>query len=418
MAKRASKRRVAVLSLVLLAVGHAHAGAPAAFDPSAPLVRFDRAVEQLQQQRAARAAAADAFADAIVNGADFAVAGCPPVRLDMAHRPGAMLGYGGAPAKPGDAVLYLLAWNPADEAKLEEHTKRVAELVRGGSTVIVLGPRDRLKQRGHLTRLEQHAAAVLDIEVGLRTDSRLRPVVALIAAWALHVELFNACVERSEVPVVREHSELDRRSDRLLRYMGQRFHDDRWLDPAPGGERSDAFLERVKRLSLDLRTASGNALERAAWRCRDAARFGGEVHVAGGPRTIFLRRHLRQAGGAMTAWPGVDPLAAPLGPDDVVLAFCDADPPGVTHWKDLDAMRRAGLGVVWIMPAFAVTERDLPAGDVLLDNQIPFGDAALRIDRYDARLGPLSSIANELLLVTLRHAAESIAKSGTLRVTR
>ncbi|MFW6336025.1 MAG: hypothetical protein ACOC3G_02725 [Phycisphaeraceae bacterium] len=374
------------------------------------LERFDAAVERLEQQREPRAAAAAALAEAIVNGADFAVAGCPALRLDMAHRPGAMLGYGGTPAEPGDAVLYRLEANAASEAELSRHVARIAELARGGSVVVVLAPRDRLVSLGHLRAVERHAVAVLDVASGLPCEGKLHDVVALTAAWALHVELFAACVERSEVPVVRMHSELDRRSDRLLRYMGQRFHDDRWLDPAPAGERSRAFLERVKQLSLELRTASGNALERAAWRCRDAARFGGRVYVAGGPRTIFLRNHLRPAGGSLTAWPGVDRLAAPLGPEDVVLGFCNVEPPDVAHWPDVEAMRRAGRGVIWIMPAFGITPRDLPDGDVLLDNQMPFADAAISVDRYDARLGPLSSIANELILATLSTAAEPAEK--------
>ena len=377
----------------------------AAFNAFATLHRFDEVVERLEGQGPARAAAAAALAEAIVGGADFAVAGCPALRLDMAHRPGAMLGYGGNPAKPGDAVLYLLEANAASNADIGRHVARIAELSRGGSVVVVLASRDRLASPGHWRGLEQHAAAVLDVCGGLPHDEELRSVTALTAAWALHVELFAACVARGEVPVVRMHGELDRRSDRLLRYMGQRFHDDRSFDPPPAGALSGLFLERVARLSLDLRTASGNALERAAWRCRDAARRGGGVYVAGGPRTPFLRGHLQPAGGAMAAWNASEAQATPLGPDDVVVAFCHRDPPEVTYWRDIDDMRRAGLGVVWIMPAFGITRDDLPAGDLLLDNQIPFGDAALAIDRYDAAIGPLSSIANELLLATLSEAA-------------
>lgn len=410
--RRASARRCAALLLLITAAATAPAwggSAPRrAFDPFATLHRFDRAVVELRRQEAAFVAGADAMAAAIDEGADFAVGGSDAVRLDAAHRPGALLGNAGRAPRAGDAALVLVGLLGENDSEIDALLARVAELQRGGSTVIVLTHARRLAGLGRLDALKRHAAVTIDAGAGLPADHRLRPAVALAAAQALQVELFAACTRAGRTPVVEQSREIDTRGRRWLRYVGQRFHDDRRLAPVSEAELLGAYFDRVELLSLDLRTASGNAVAEAAWRCRAAAEAGGAVRLAGGSRAVFLGRYLAEAGGgggggAMRAWNGE------AGPDDAVIAVGDADPPRWTWWKQLDAMRSAGLGVVWVQPGYDVRRDGLAPGDLLLDNQRPFGDASLRVAGYDARLAPLGTLANELILASLAAAIEDAA---------
>ena len=114
--------------------------------------------------------------------------------------------------------------------------------------------------------------------------------------------------------MVEQSREIDTRGRRWLRYVGQRFHDDRRLAPVSEAELLGAYFDRVELLSLDLRTASGNAVAEAAWRCRRARRRrAGRCAWPAGRATVFLGRYLAEAGGgggAMRAWNGE------AGPDD------------------------------------------------------------------------------------------------------
>lgn len=394
---------IAATGLLLLAyVVRASPGGPAGerFEPLALLERYEAAVAEMASQTAAMARGADALAEAIVEGdAAFAVAGNASVRLDWVNRPGAMLGGAGRAAEAGDAVLAVIGSDGGSGGSLAAEVMQLQRLAEGGSVLVAVASVEALREAGVLDAVRRATAAVIDLGVG--GDDPLRPALALTAAWAVQCEVFAACVRRRAVPVVRQSAEIDTRQDRRLRYGGQRFHHDLWLEPIAAGELAARYLERAGELSLDLRTASGDPLEAAARRSRSAARGGGTVWLSAGPRAVYAGRYLDAATGSMAMWTGV------AGPDDLVIGVGEYDPPSWAWWREIDAMRDADA-VFWVLASYAVRPGELGPGETLIDNQVPFGDAAIDVPGYDARVGPLSSVANELVLAVLNRAIVSI----------
>lgn len=393
---RTTLMRACGAGLVLLASQHAVSAAAAA-DPAALMGEYDRAVRQVEAQDETIVRAADTLAAAVVDGAALAVAGSTPVRLDAMNRPGAMLATHAAPGA-GDAVVYVLE----DSAPAVAGTERIEALAAAGSTVVVLAAWDADVADTLRGRVHAAASAVIEIESG----ASLRPALTLTAFWALQAELFAACTRLGETPIVQRCETLDPAGRRAWRYGERRFHHDLWLDPIPPGRAARAYLDHARTLALDLRTVSGDALDEAAWRCGIAARDGGTVWLTAGARLVFASRYLPGGPtGVMRPW-SWNPRtgAGPAAVDDVVIAVGGVDPPSWTWWREIDAMRDAGLGVVWVQPGHFVDRDRLAARDVLLDTQTPFGDACVKAAGYDTRLGPLSSLATELVLACLAEA--------------
>lgn len=226
-------------------------------------------------------------------------------------------------------------------------------------------------------------------------DSAGLPVVA---AWVFQCELFAACVRRGEVPVVRQSFEIDTRRRRYWRYEGQRFHDDRWLDgddasfmPEALGKR---YLSGLREVLLDLDTAGRNAIERAVARARAARDSGGTVYfVAGGP---YLPHRLNQA---THGHAGPVPLGDHTpGLNDFVIAFGVDAHVGGEWWGDVDRLRMAGLGVAWVVNGCNTSPGDLEPGDLLVDLWTPVGDGLVKVEHYDARLGPANTFAADAVL--------------------
>ena len=71
---------------------------------------------------------------------------------------------------------------------------------------------------------------------------------------------------------------------------------------------------------------------------------------------------------------------------------------GSTEWGEPDLLRSAGLGVAWIVNGYNTDRRRLPGREILLDLWAPVGDGVVKVDSYDARLGPVSSVVAEAVL--------------------
>lgn len=225
----------------------------------------------------------------------------------------------------------------------------------------------------------------------------------VVTAWTFKCELFAACVRRGEVPVVRQSFEIDTRRRRYWRYEGQRFHDDRWLDGDDAsftpGALGSRYLSGLRDVLLDLDTAGRNAIERAVARARAARDSGGDIYfVAGGPYLPHrLAPHLH-AGLHTPEAPRVNAGPVPLGDhtpglNDFVIAFGVDAHVGGEWWGDVDRLRMAGLGVAWVVNGCNTSPRDLEPGDLLVDLWTPVGDGLVKVEHYDARLGPANTFA-------------------------
>lgn len=223
------------------------------------------------------------------------------------------------------------------------------------------------------------------------------PALSAARAWVYQVELFAACVRRGETPVIRQSPLIDTKHRRLLRYSGQTFHHDRWPDPPAPGSLARRYLAGLRTVLLDITTGSGNALDEASARVRNTLDAGGKVYVVTG--STMLAYHLPES---------FEPWTGQASAKDLVLAVGDFEEAGYHgHWHDLDAMRKAG-GVVWILNACNTPPRSLPRGEVLLDLWAPFGDGVVTVEHYDARLGPVTGVAQLAVVHALAQQAAAL----------
>ncbi len=296
---------------------------------------LDRRLSDLQR-RAIDAALLDRAARALIGGADLTVVGDPGVAADLVGGAGAFAFSTLDPPRAGDVVL-LLEGLPA--------------------------PPDT---------------------VALPLPDDPDPAVRLAAAWAVQLELFAACTRLGETPVVRQSLEIDTRRDRFFRYGGQRFHHDLWLEPIPAHTLAPRYLAAVRRVLRDLATASGDALDRAAFRIDDTLADGGVVRLR--PAGRALPHHVLGL-----PFPVLADDAARPGPRDLVLAIGGYAHPGSEYWGEED-FRDAGRGVIWAVNAYDTYPHDLRRGEFVIDLMGPVGDCVVKVEHYDARLGPVSSV--------------------------
>ncbi|MEM9251086.1 MAG: hypothetical protein AAGB29_01935 [Planctomycetota bacterium] len=235
------------------------------------------------------------------------------------------------------------------------------------------------------------------IDIDLTTDGQPLPPrfaapLQAAAAHAVMLEAFAAATRLGKVPVVRESLDTDTRRDRFFRVLGQRFHRDRWLDPIDPGTLAPRYLDNTARHLLDLQTASGKRLDRAADRVARVMRSGDTVYLVAGPHG--LPHHLAALAKSDPDFP-FTPLADehPVGPRDVVLAFADYQHAGdFDYFPQIDRIRKT-RGVVWLLNAHNTYRHDLRRGETVIDLRTPVGDANVRVDMYDCPLGPTSGVA-------------------------
>jgi hypothetical protein len=319
------------------------------------------------------ATAADAAAEALLDGAELGVRGDRGLALGLADRAGSMWQYLGGSGRAADVIL----WAPEQGASPPE-----------ARVVIALG--------GEPAAMPETVHAL-----PLPEDTNLpglRSVLRRALAWTLQCEIFAACVRRGETPVVRQSLLIDTRRDRLLRYGSQRFHHDRYLAPIPAEELGLRYLQGLRDVLRDFETGSGGAFMAAARRVRLAHRRGGTAWLRTADHGLAWH-----TGGALPEDPDLlSPLLEDLstsrtsrwrgGANDVVVLLGDRQRPGGDGFGNVDALREAGLGVIWIVSARPSDRFRLPRRDVLVDLWGPLGDGVVRVDHYDATLGPVSGV--------------------------
>ncbi|MEO0964690.1 MAG: hypothetical protein AAFY08_06175 [Planctomycetota bacterium] len=211
------------------------------------------------------------------------------------------------------------------------------------------------------------------------------------AAHAVMLEAFAAATRLGRVPVVRESLDTDTRRDRFFRVLGQRFHRDRWLDPIDPGTLAPQYLDNLADHLVDLQTASGGRLDRAADRVK-AARFAGDtVYLVAGPHG--LPHHLAALAKADPDFPFVLLTDAhAVGQRDLVLAFADYQHAGdYDYFPQIDQMRKT-RDVVWLLSAHNTYRHDRRRSETVVDLRTPVGDADVRVEMYDCPLGPTSGV--------------------------
>ncbi|MEM0914098.1 MAG: hypothetical protein AAGB29_13195 [Planctomycetota bacterium] len=227
-----------------------------------------------------------------------------------------------------------------------------------------------------------------------KSPNHLAAPLHAAAAHAVLVEAFAAATRLGHVPVVRESLDTDTRRDRFFRVLDQRFHRDRWLDPIDPGTLAPQYLDNAARHLLDLQTASGGRLDRAADKVK-AARFAGDtVYLVAGPHG--LPHHLA------ALKKGSDPFFErhfvlltdehAVGKRDLVLAFADYQHAGdFDYFPQIDQIRKT-RDVVWLLSAHNTYRHDRRRSETVVDLRTPVGDADVRVPMYDCPLGPTSGV--------------------------
>jgi len=391
--------------------------------------------------------AADVAAKAIVSGRGsqggrgLGVRGDAGLANELSNRAGAMLGYDGRAGEAGDVILFVFGLErtdgPGAHALLINQLDKAARLRATGSVVIGIGPSAQLRSFELLDKASASCDAWLDngsalnrkrgLDAGLGVnengvsgvdldengslDVPMATVLNAAAAWAFQCELFSAMTRLDKVPVVRQSYEIDTRKRRWSRYGSQAFHHDRWLDPIARGELGTAYLQGLRGVLLDIGTASWNDLVRTARRAKSTLKSGGTVWLRAGGR--YLPYHV---GGQLTSDPrvfvmldhdGSDTSQAVPGKKDFVIAVGESETAGGYEWGEPELLRKAGRGVAWIVNGYNTRHRDLRKREILIDLWAPYGDGVVKVEHYDARLGPVTGVVGEA--VTWMIAAEVYA---------
>jgi hypothetical protein len=282
----------------------------------------------------------------------------------------------------------------ASIAILDDHGLAMDQIHRPGALAHGLASSIQSDTRVILTTGE---APLADLDAAVQVVRLRSDILPGAEAWVFQCELFAACVRQGKVPVVRLSPALDRRGDRDFRYLDQRFHGDRRVEPIPPEELGRAYLHELRRQWRDVGTTSWPALVTAARRAGNTLLDGGRV---------FVRR-----GTPALGYVALDPLFTSLdhdgsdrnlpipGPDDFVIAIGYDQPPRSLEWGEPELLTAAGRGVAWIIAAYDVPQRH--RRDLVIDQQWPLGDAAVPVEGYDARLGSTSGVIARALLAAL-----------------
>jgi hypothetical protein len=358
------------IGLAIAAAVAAAVGGPAMADGEAYLAALrDRVAamhERVPQLVSAGAALGDHLSeDPSPGGPGLAVVGDPALAYELGRRAGTIFAYDArTSAQPGDATLTT--------------SPGAVNVTLPGGARYAVSIREASAEEG-----EQALPA------------RFAAPLRAVAAHAVMLEAFAAATRLGQVPVVRESLDTDTRRDRFFRTLGQRFHRDRWLDPVAPGVLAERYLAAVDAHLLDLQTAARPGLMNAADRLAEARDAGRPIYLVVGPHGLphhladLLRADPARLADRFT------PLTErhAVTPADAVLAIADYQHAGdPDYFSQVDRMRRTPR-VVWLLSAHNTTLADLAPGELAVDLRTPVGDAAIRLEHYDAPLGPTSGVA-------------------------
>lgn len=359
--------------------------------------------------------AAEAAAGPILAGRNIGVRGERGLASELSNRVGGLLLVRGGPGFAGDVVLYALGVTTGKRPNagqiLNDQLAEAARLGKQGSVVIGIGSVAQLKSLGQFERAQEVCTALLDNHAPASDGLFKRAQGAAVAptftvanamvAWTWCCELFAACTRQGKTPAILPDFDGPKRPRTFERRWEMRFHD-QTLEPIAAGHLGAAYLKRLGAILRDVATASWPALARTAQRASDTILDGRTTFLrVGGPYLPF--HHANQLAGdpgILTALDhdGSDPSAPSPGPGDFVIAIGRASPPGTEGWGEPEMLRGAGRGVAWIISAYLTQPWDLRRGELLVDQRWPEGDALVKVDGYDTRLAPASSIVAEAIL--------------------
>ncbi|WP_145444272.1 hypothetical protein [Mucisphaera calidilacus] len=369
--------------------------------------RIEQGIERICEQLPDYAEAARHAAPALIpDDRHLGVMGSDGLAHELSHRPGALALSSGEPGRTGEPVLYVFGVRPANappEPQFLQQQIDEATSLKGSGPLIGLAS---FAQLNHHDQLDNARAAVdILLDNGADDTNHDTPTLTVLntlAAWTLQAELFAACVREGKIPVIIVSHELDRMQQRAAKYAGQRFMHDKWLDPIEPQQLGRRYLRKAELIIRDISTASWHAIDAAARKAGRARADGGTVYILAGARPAS--HHL---GGKLADDPNVlvpfnQPRRQPLSSQDMIIAIGNHRPPGDPWWGSPHALSRAGRGVAWVYAGYGLDRRQrIHRRDLTIDTWAPVGDAILGIENLDARLGPISGVAGELVAWTL-----------------
>ncbi len=351
--------------------------------------------------------AAALAARSIAEGNGFGVRGDAGLANELSNRAGSLMDYDGRPGESGDVILFVFGLTPANQPNARSHLikqlHQAQQLRTEGSLIIAIGSGEQFKEHGIQDEIDHACHGFMDNHTsGTTANTHEATVLNAAVAWTFQCELFAALTRLDKVPTVRQSFEIDTRRQRWQRYVSQRFHHDRWLDPIVPGKLGGAYLAGLRDVLNDIGTASWRSLAWTANRAEYTLASGGEVWLRAGGR--YLPYHV---GGQLAEDPGLFTLinhdgsnpALPVpGKHDFVIAVGDTETAGSYEWGEPEMLRGAGRGVVWIVNGHNTQPRDLYKRETLIDLWGPYGDCVVKIDHYDTRLGPVSGLTSEAVI--------------------
>lgn len=404
--------RSAMRSLIILAVVFSSAPLRADEAPHARayLDQLQTRLELIQTDMPTITQAAEAAAASLIEGRGFGVRGDRGLANELSNRAGAMMGYDGRPGDKGDVMLCVFgvdrpgAWGLASITLSQIEGAR--RLKTDGSLVIGLGSTSQLQTMGLLDKAKEVCDVWLDNKAqphNNQVHAPMQTVLNAAVAWTFQCELFAAMTRLDKVPIVRQSLEIDTRHKRWKYYGSQRFHHDRWLDPIPPAKLGNAYLDGLDERFTDIGTASWAPLAKTADKAHVVYQdTGSYVWLRPGGR--YLPHHV---GGWLPNDPdifkllthdGSDPKLDAPNPHDLVIAVGRSETAGSYEWGEPELLRKAGHGVAWVVNGYNTQPRDLLRGETLIDLWGPVGDCLVKVQDYDTRLGPASSITSEAVL--------------------
>lgn len=375
--------------------------------------------------QAAIAKAADAFAQAWIEAGQFGIRGhsnaAKAIRGAWTRQPGAFQSYLGQTGKAGEPAL-LVADLTGDSTELAA----LADSAKDAGVVIILGRRSALTGDSLGadamrvdTDLRQFAAALQQSEQPdrvSRADHNLRQWSMLVRSWQFQAEIFAACTRHGKVPIVMRSVEDDTRKLWLKRYGQQAFHHDRWLDPIQPGVLGREYLAQVRKVLRELSTGQWDDLAKVRDQL-DRTRVGGgtvHLHTGGSVLPYLLPDMIKPVPGWQLLHGGKDAPTA----GDFILAVGGSAPPGHAWWGDHRDYRIHSVGLAWLINRFDSRPSHFKPGELLVDLWGPVGDSAVKVEHYDARLGPVTNasalMAVALLIAEQHHMADPPANDGAL----
>jgi len=303
----------------------------------------------------------------------------------------------GAGAQAGD-----VHWLSYCARTFDLQLKNAAELESKKFLVLGFGPRPANGVPGF-----QHC---IDSLTPWNADANFALLGNLLSLWTLTGEVAAATARRGKTLVFWQslfyptlHPEFKGRNDR---FRGHTFHEkgEPQMEPVQPGVAARAYLDSIAGMFHEIQAQE---LEKIISVGKEMGRRAAASH----PATLTMVSHMMHnelwdEGKWLKEYKGDNEhLPAALGSDGylVYLGYYDGVPPDL--WE---AVRRAKARAAWIVVPLAGQKLNFEQyGDVFINQQWEFGDAAVAMPGYDVRILPPSGVAQLFIYELMMRAAES-----------